>query len=93
MSKVLKKSEPLKKHRKEVTHIYFYGAGCGTENPRLVLKLVLHEFFPNAEIVVEEDTMAAVYATLNEPTEAAVVCIMGTGSNCSYYDGKKLSME
>ncbi|HIC30499.1 MAG TPA: N-acetylglucosamine kinase, partial [Flavobacteriaceae bacterium] len=88
--KVLKKSEPLKEHRKEVTNIYFYGAGCGTENPRLVLKLVLHEFFPNAEIVVEEDTMAAVYATLNEPTEAAVVCIMGTGSNCSYYDGKKL---
>lgn len=88
--KVLKKSEPLKKHRREVTNIYFYGAGCGTENPRLVLKLVLHEFFPNAEIVVEEDTMAAVYATLNEPTEAAVVCIMGTGSNCSYYDGKKL---
>ncbi|WP_336069672.1 N-acetylglucosamine kinase [Mesoflavibacter sp. CH_XMU1404-2] len=88
--KVLKKSEPLKEHRREVTNIYFYGAGCGTENPRLVLKLVLHEFFPNAEIVVEEDTMAAVYATLNEPTEAAVVCIMGTGSNCSYYDGKKL---
>ena len=90
IKKVLKKSEALKKHRKEVTNIYFYGAGCGTENPKLVLKLVLHEFFPNAEISVEEDTMAAVFATVNEPTEAAVVCIMGTGSNCSYYDGKKL---
>jgi N-acetylglucosamine kinase-like BadF-type ATPase len=90
IKKVLKKSEALKKHRKEVTNIYFYGAGCGTENPKLVLKLVLHEFFPNAEISVEEDTMAAVFATVNEPTEAAVVCIMGTGSNCSYYDGNKL---
>lgn len=90
IKKVLKKSEALKKHRNEVTNIYFYGAGCGTENPKLVLKLVLHEFFPNAEISVEEDTMAAVFATINEPTEAAVVCIMGTGSNCSYYDGKKL---
>ncbi|WP_336129118.1 N-acetylglucosamine kinase [Mesoflavibacter sp. CH_XMU1422-2] len=90
IKKVLKKSEALKKHRNEVTNIYFYGAGCGTENPKLVLKLVLHEFFPNAEISVEEDTMAAVFATVNEPTEAAVVCIMGTGSNCSYYDGKKL---
>lgn len=90
IKKILKKSEALKKHRKEVTNIYFYGAGCGTENPKLVLKLVLHEFFPNAEISVEEDTMAAVFATVNEPTEAAVVCIMGTGSNCSYYDGKKL---
>jgi N-acetylglucosamine kinase-like BadF-type ATPase len=34
--------------------------------------------------------MAAVRATLNHDDEAAVVCIMGTGSNCSYYDGKKL---
>lgn len=91
--KILKKSDILKKHRNEVTHIYFYGAGCGTENPRLILKLALHEFFPNAEIVVEEDTMAAVYATLNHPNEAAVVCIMGTGSNCSYYDGKKLQQR
>jgi N-acetylglucosamine kinase-like BadF-type ATPase len=34
--------------------------------------------------------MAAVYSTINHEKEAAVVCILGTGSNCSYYDGKKL---
>ena len=34
--------------------------------------------------------MAAVRATINTDDEAAVVCIMGTGSNCSYYDGHKL---
>lgn len=88
--KVLKKSEELSANRYKVTHIFFYGAGCGTENPRLMLKVVLQEFFPNAHIEVNEDTLAAVYATINKNDEAAVVCIMGTGSNCSYFDGTQL---
>ncbi|AXO79006.1 N-acetylglucosamine kinase [Olleya aquimaris] len=90
ISKILKKSTPLFDNKNEVSHVFFYGAGCGTENPRLLLKTALQEFFPNAEILVDEDTMAAVYATINTPTEAAVVCILGTGSNCSYYDGSIL---
>ncbi|RAJ16196.1 N-acetylglucosamine kinase [Olleya aquimaris] len=90
IKKILKKSKPLKENKDIVTHVFFYGAGCGTENPRLMLKVVLQEFFPNADVLVDEDTMAAVYATINTPDEAAVVCIMGTGSNCSYFDGKQL---
>ncbi|MBL7561067.1 N-acetylglucosamine kinase [Olleya sp. YSTF-M6] len=90
ISKILKKSTPLFDNKNEVSHVFFYGAGCGTENPCLLLKTALQEFFPNAEILVDEDTMAAVYATINTPTEAAVVCILGTGSNCSYYDGSIL---
>jgi N-acetylglucosamine kinase-like BadF-type ATPase len=31
--------------------------------------------------------MAAVYASINNPKEKAIVCILGTGSNCSYYNG------
>ena len=90
LRKTIKKSSDLKAHRKEVTHIFFYGAGCGTKNPRLLLKSVLQEFFTNAQIEVNEDTMAAVYATISHNKEAAVVCILGTGSNCSYFDGKQL---
>ncbi|MGB6269637.1 MAG: BadF/BadG/BcrA/BcrD ATPase family protein [Olleya sp.] len=90
IKKILKKSTVLKDNKDTVTHVFFYGAGCGTDNPRLMLKIILQEFFPNADVLVDEDTMAAVYATINTPDEAAVVCIMGTGSNCSYYDGKKL---
>ena len=88
--KTIKKNKDLYKLRKQVKNLFFYGAGCGTENPRLLLEGVLTEIFPNATIDVKEDTMAAVYATLNTKDEAAVVCILGTGSNCSYYDGKKL---
>ena len=90
LRKVIKKSDALMKVKEDVTYIFFYGAGCGTEKPKYALKLVLEELFPNAVVLVEEDTLAAVRATINHENEAAVVCIMGTGSNCSYYDGEKL---
>ena len=73
-----------------VTHLYFYGAGCGTEQPSLMLKGVLESIFMFARVDVQEDTMAAVRACINTDDEAAVVCIMGTGSNCSYYDGNQI---
>lgn len=88
--KTIKKSDALITNREKVTHVFFYGAGCGTENPRILLKAVLSDIFSNAEVSVNEDTLAAVYATISHPKEAAVVCIMGTGSNCSYYDGDVL---
>lgn len=90
LHKTILKSKELEENSQIVSHVFFYGAGCGTENPRLMLKGVLEDIFPNAQVSVNEDTLAAVYATINEPTEAAVVCIMGTGSNCSYYDGQTL---
>ncbi|MCM5663752.1 N-acetylglucosamine kinase [Galbibacter mesophilus] len=79
----------LYKHRKEVTQLYFYGAGCGTERMRKFLKGIFKEYFQNAKISVKEDTYAAIYATV-EPEQHAIVCILGTGSNCSYWDGKEL---
>ncbi|WP_027126344.1 N-acetylglucosamine kinase [Gelidibacter mesophilus] len=91
--KIIRKSEELMKHKRDVTHVFFYGAGCGTENPRLLLKRVLEDIFVNAEIEVTEDTMAAVRATLSHDEEAAIVCILGTGSNCSYYDGAHIDQR
>ncbi|PWH81947.1 N-acetylglucosamine kinase [Algibacter marinivivus] len=90
LHKIIKKSTELKAHKNEVTHVFFYGAGCGTDNARELLSGVLSQIFTNAHIEVNEDTLAAVYATINHPKEAAVVCILGTGSNCSYYDGETL---
>jgi len=90
LRKILRKSDELQELKREVTHVFFYGAGCGTEKPKQALQEVLEDVFVNANVEVQEDTMAAVRASLNHNTEAAVVCIMGTGSNCSYFDGKKL---
>ncbi|MEM5564779.1 BadF/BadG/BcrA/BcrD ATPase family protein [Psychroserpens sp. AS72] len=90
LKKIIRKSDELMRFSDKVTHIFFYGAGCGTTNPKVILTEILESIFINAEIDVQEDTMAAVRATINDDDEAAVVCIMGTGSNCSYFDGKRL---
>lgn len=80
----------LYKHRNKVNALYFYGAGCGVEKPRTLIKEVFDEVFNEAkEIVIKEDTYAALYATATEG-EKSIVCILGTGSNCSYYDGNEI---
>jgi N-acetylglucosamine kinase-like BadF-type ATPase len=73
--------------RNEVDSTFFYGAGCGTEPPRKLMEGVLKSIFQNSTISVKEDTYAAVYA-ITDPGEPSIVCILGTGSNCSFYDGE-----
>ena len=73
--------------RNEVDSTYFYGAGCGTEPPRKLMEGVLKTIFQNSTISVKEDTYAAVYA-ITDPGVPSIVCILGTGSNCSFYDGE-----
>ena len=85
----------LYKHRNEVSRLYFYGAGCGVEKPRKLISEVFEEFFKEAQaIIVKEDTYAALYATVDtEKKEKAIVCILGTGSNCSYYNGHDIEQK
>jgi N-acetylglucosamine kinase-like BadF-type ATPase len=82
----------LSLNRESVSHLFFYGAGCGTDRMKDFLHGVFEEYFPNAAIVVHEDTYAAVYATTPK-NEKAIVCILGTGSNCSYFDGTILHQK
>jgi N-acetylglucosamine kinase-like BadF-type ATPase len=79
-------------NKNKVSHLFFYGAGCGTDRMKIFLSQVFKDYFPNAAVVVHEDTYAAVYATTPK-NEKAIVCILGTGSNCSYYDGKVLHQK
>ena len=53
----------LIKVKHNVTHIYFYSAGCGVEEPRQQARELLAEIFDQAKVIeVKEDTYAAVYA-------------------------------
>ena len=74
----------------DVTHIYFYGAGCGTPKAVAILKKVMESIFVNANVVIEEDMLAAVYAASGK--DPAMVCILGTGSSSCYFDGKQMQM-
>jgi N-acetylglucosamine kinase-like BadF-type ATPase len=79
-------------NKKNATHLFFYGAGCGTERMKVELSQIFQSYFSNAIISVHEDTYAAVYATTPKGEEA-IVSILGTGSNCSFFDGKELHQK
>ena len=82
----------LYQNREQVTHLYFYGAGCGVESPQLRIRKVFNEIFKKADISIKEDTYAAVYAA-SKLGEKSIVCILGTGSNCTYFDGKNIEQR
>lgn len=72
----------------QVDQVYFYGAGCSTAELNAVIAQGLKAGFPNAVIQVGHDLKASAYATWNGVPQ--ITCILGTGSNCVYYDGDKL---
>ena len=80
-------NEELLPFLNKITTVDFYGAGCGTKTPIQLLTNILTEIFSVAEISVNEDMIAAVYAATLEP---GIVCILGTGSNSCYFDGKEI---
>jgi len=83
----IKNNKVLQSIFNKVEKVDFYGAGCGTKTPRNLLAEVLNNLFNNATIRVKEDLAAAVYATTTEP---GIISILGTGSNCCYFDGKEI---
>lgn len=86
----LQENEDLAKIKSKVERVDFYGAGCGTPTPAKILEDILQVYFSTAEINVDEDMVAAAYAATNEP---GIVCILGTGSNSCFFDGRKVHME
>ena len=80
-------NKDLEPFLQQITTVDFYGAGCGTKTPIQLLTNILTEIFSVAKISVNEDMVAAVYAATLEP---GIVCILGTGSNSCYFDGKKI---
>ncbi|AXT53551.1 N-acetylglucosamine kinase [Aquimarina sp. BL5] len=89
LEKRVRANAELTAHSTTIDAVHFYGAGCGTEKPAAMLKKVFEDFFVNADVLVREDMVAAVYAATTEP---GIVCILGTGSNSCYYDGDDIHM-
>jgi N-acetylglucosamine kinase-like BadF-type ATPase len=70
------------------THIYFYGTGCSNPGNALLVKKALKSHFKSAIISVDHDLLGAAKALCGD--EKGVACILGTGSNSCYYNGKKI---
>ncbi|OWK69792.1 N-acetylglucosamine kinase [Pedobacter sp. AJM] len=88
ISKLISKNETLIQYADQVKEIYFFGAGCSSPDKHEVVSNGLSEVFQNAFISVDHDLLGSVYATCGN-TEG-LNCILGTGSNICYFDGKKI---
>lgn len=74
---------------KEVKKLFFYCAGGSAEVHKNIAKEALSNIFSQAEIHVEHDLLASALATYDG--HPGISCILGTGSNSCYFDGKNLS--
>lgn len=87
--KLLQKELKPKLKNEQITEIHFYGTGCS--NPQNVknIRAALKEVFASTKkINIDTDLMAAARALcLNEK---GIACILGTGSNSCYYNGKRI---
>lgn len=71
-----------------VDEIYYYGTGCANADNAAAVKKAIMQVFAGAKVQVNHDLMASARATCGR--EKGVACILGTGSNSCYYDGKKI---
>jgi N-acetylglucosamine kinase-like BadF-type ATPase len=70
-----------------VKAIYFYGAGCVADKIEMV-KHAIAQSFTQSQIYIESDLVAAARGLLQHKT--GIACILGTGSNSCFYDGKNI---
>ena len=85
----IKNNYDIYKNRKLVNKLFFYGAGCGVDSTQERILKIFKTIFINSEFDIKEDTFAAVYSAVDIGIPS-IVNIIGTGSNCSYYDGKEV---
>jgi glucosamine kinase len=76
---------------KRIEKVFFYGAGCSAPHLNKIIQDSLEFFFQSATVEVDHDLVGAAYSTFTG--QPAIACILGTGSNSCYFDGKKIEEE
>lgn len=86
-------SEEVEKHlvpqlrAYSVEAVYFYGAGCAFPEKNEIVRAAIARHI-DASIEIGSDLLGAARALCGD--EPGIACIMGTGSNSCYYDGKEI---
>lgn len=78
---------PVAFFKAKISTIYFYGAGCSSTEKKNVVKASLETQF-RTPAFVESDLLGAARSLFND--QPGIACILGTGSNSCFYDGKEI---
>lgn len=71
-----------------VNEIFYYGTGCANPTNAKSVKKALQQVFPGSAVTVNHDLMAAARSLCQH--QKGIACILGTGSNSCFYNGKKI---
>jgi glucosamine kinase len=91
IANAIKQNEDLFKYADGVDQVFYYGAGASSYDLKAIVHRALKRVFTKADIIVDHDLLACAYATYTGVP--AISCILGTGSNSCYFDGKELTEE
>ncbi|HEY9195338.1 MAG TPA: N-acetylglucosamine kinase [Mucilaginibacter sp.] len=72
----------------KVEEIYFFGAGCSSPDRHEIVTNAISQHFPKAYVCVDSDLLGCAYATCGH--EKGLCCVLGTGSNISFFDGEEI---
>ncbi len=71
-----------------ISRIFFYGTGVSSAAKAEIVRKGLVSFFGTGELFIGSDLLGAARSLcLNDP---GIACIIGTGSNSCYYDGREI---
>lgn len=68
--------------------VYFFGAGCANPEKNNIIKEAIANSTNISNVDVNSDLLAAAKGLCG--TKKGIACIIGTGSNSCYYDGKEI---
>ena len=71
-----------------VDEVFYYGTGCKDANNAKMVQGAIRRALPGAKVHVTHDLMGAALALSGR--SKGVCCILGTGSNSCYFDGRKI---
>ncbi len=72
----------------DIREVWFYGAGCAGKVMENKVRDAIGFLLPSADIYVFSDLTGAARSLLGR--QSGFVCMLGTGSNSGYYDGKTI---
>lgn len=78
---------PKEFFRPKLEVVHYYGAGCSSDEKKNILAASFVAQF-KTPIKVESDLLGAARGLFKD--EAGIACILGTGSNSCFYDGKEI---
>lgn len=71
-----------------IDEVFFYGTGCSNPENVKSVKKAISLLFSKARVTVDHDLMGAAKALCGR--NKGIACILGTGSNSCFYNGKKI---